>query len=198
MQLSWCFSQSSLTGIKRPFITTALGPQLCTVWLTHDRWLLYGGRHRWTRSLNLPLYRASPPPPSATPTIFNNIDSVIPLHVCRCLKFVHLHSCLLSALRACTQYPISVQQWDEETARSLRGQRSYREFSVHAGVHTFRQGSSTERGGLSALLISTCVSQRSADESGRIGTRTGSSWEGEEGDYWGPASQKVTQGEDGW
>ena len=29
-------------------------------------------------------------------------------------------------------------------------------------------------GGLSALLVSTCVSQRSADESGWIGTRTGS------------------------
>ena len=198
MQLSWCFSQSSLTGIKRPpFIMAALGPQFCTVWLTHDRWLLCGGRRRWTRSLNLPLYRASAPPFS-TPTIFNNIDSVIPLHVCRCLKFVHLHSCFLSALRACTQYPISVQLWDEETAHSLHGRRSYPEFSMHVGVHTFRQGSSTERGGVKrSPRKHMCVSEISGwewvdwDENRKRGW---SGWEGEEGDYWGPASEKVTQG----
>ena len=138
------------------------------------------------------------PPPFSTPTIFNNIDSVIPLHVCRCLKFVHLHSCFLSALRACTQYPISVQLWDEETAHSLHGRRSYPEFSMHVGVHTFRQGSSTERGGVKrSPRKHMCVSEISGwewvdwDENRKRGW---SGWEGEEGDYWGPASEKVTQG----
>lgn len=135
------------------------------LWPTRDRWLQYGGRHRWTRSLNLPLYRAP-----LTPAIFNNIDRVVPLRVCGCLKFVHLHSCLLSGLRPCTQYPISVRLWDEETDRP-----SYPEFP-DAPVHTFSGADPRRRrrkGGLSTLLISTHVSQRSGGWEWADGTRTG-------------------------
>lgn len=197
MQLSWCFSQSSLTGIKRPFITTALGPQLCTVWLTHDRWLLYGGRHRWTRSLNLPLYRASPPPPQRPPFLIISTLSYLYMCVGVWNLFIFIHAFSARFAPALNIQFLSNSGMKKPLALFAANVRTG-SFQCTSACTPFGRAHPRRRGGLSALLISTCVSQRSADESGRIGTRTGSSWEGEEGDYWGPASQKVTQGEDGW
>lgn len=86
MQLSWCLFFSRAVWLELSgTLSWPPSARNCTVWLTHDGWLVYGSRHRWARSLNLPLSQEPPP----TPTIFNNIVHLISLHVC---GFLHLRS----------------------------------------------------------------------------------------------------------
>lgn len=74
---------------KRPFCHDY--PRLlCTLWLTGDRWLLYGSRHRWTHPLNLPLSQ-DPLNSHYSPSYRPSETSTH--RVCGCvLKWVHLHS----------------------------------------------------------------------------------------------------------
>lgn len=102
------------------------------LWLTHDRWLLYGSRHRWTCSLNLPLYQAHPhqlPP-------FSIISTVSCLYMCVGVwnLFIFMHA-FSAGFASALNIPISARLWDEEREHSLHGCHSHPEFSLHFGAH---------------------------------------------------------------